>query len=137
MKRLFTNLTFWVLLAITAGILVGHFAPKIALYPVLNRPWKVNLIGLELTVGATLSEFLGGVFISIVKIFICPIIFLTISLGISGMGNLKKVGRVGGKALLYFEIVTTIALLIGIVVAWGNPAGKRGGYKNRRWWGYH
>jgi aerobic C4-dicarboxylate transport protein len=105
-------------MAITAGILVGHFAPGIALYPVLDKPWKMNLIGLELGAGATLSEFLGGIFISIIKLFICPIIFLTISLGISGMGNLKKVGRVGGKALLYFEIVTTIALLIGIVVAW-------------------
>ncbi len=118
MKRVFTNLTFWVLLAITAGILVGHFAPGFALYPVLDKPWKANLAGLELTVGVTLSEFLGGIFISIVKLFICPIIFLTISLGISGMGNLKKVGRVGGKALLYFEIVTTVALLIGILVAW-------------------
>jgi aerobic C4-dicarboxylate transport protein len=118
MKKIFTNLTFWVLTAITAGILIGHFAPQIALYPVLPKPWKANVIGLELTVGATLSEFLSGIFISVVKIFIIPIIFLTISLGISGMGNLKKVGRVGGKALLYFEIVTTIALLIGIVIAW-------------------
>lgn len=118
MKKLFTNLTFWVLLAITAGILIGHFAPGIALYPVLKQPWKVNFAGLELTVGATFSELLSGIFISVVKIFINPIIFLTISLGISGMGNLKKVGRVGGKALLYFEIVTTIALLIGIIVAW-------------------
>ncbi|HYG03542.1 MAG TPA: cation:dicarboxylase symporter family transporter, partial [Chryseosolibacter sp.] len=52
------------------------------------------------------------------KLFISPIIFLTISLGISGMNNLTKVGRVGGKALIYFEVVTTIALLIGIVVAY-------------------
>ena len=56
-------------------------------------------------------------FIDVVKLFINPIIFLTISLGISGMNDLKKVGRVGGKAILYFEIVTTVALLIGIVVA--------------------
>lgn len=118
MKKIFTNLTFWVLTAITAGILVGHFAPHIALHPVLQKPWKANIVGLELTVGATFSEFLSGIFISVIKIFIIPIIFLTISLGISGMGNLKKVGRVGGKALLYFEIVTTIALLIGIAVAW-------------------
>jgi aerobic C4-dicarboxylate transport protein len=118
MKKLFSNLTFWVLIAITTGILIGHLAPKVALYPVLQKPWKVNVIGLELSVGTTLSEFLSGIFISIVKIFIIPIIFLTISLGISGMGNLKKVGRVGGKALIYFEIVTTIALLVGIIVAW-------------------
>lgn len=96
MKKVFTNLTFWVLSAITAGALLGHFAPDIA---VKMQP-------------------LGKYFIEVVKVFINPIIFLTISLGISGMGDLKKVGRVGGKALLYFEIVTTIALLVGVVVAW-------------------
>jgi aerobic C4-dicarboxylate transport protein len=96
MKKIFTNLTFWVLTAITTGALLGHFAPDTA---VKMKP-------------------LGTYFIEIVKVFINPIIFLTISLGISGMGNLKKVGRVGGKALLYFEIVTTIALIIGIIVAW-------------------
>jgi aerobic C4-dicarboxylate transport protein len=96
MKKLFTNLTFWVLTAITAGALLGHFAPATG---VKMQP-------------------LGKYFIEVVKVFINPIIFLTISLGISGMGNLKKVGRVGGKALLYFEIVTTIALIIGIIVAW-------------------
>ena len=96
MKKLFTNLTFWVLLAITSGALLGHFFPDkgVAMQP------------------------LGKYFIEVVKIFINPIIFLTISLGISGMNDLKKVGRVGGKAILYFEIVTTVALLIGIVVAY-------------------
>ncbi|MES2776871.1 MAG: C4-dicarboxylate transporter DctA [Bacteroidota bacterium] len=96
MRKLFTNLTFWVLTAITAGALLGHYFPATA---VKMQP-------------------LGKYFIEVVKVFINPIIFLTISLGISGMGNLKKVGRVGGKALLYFEIVTTVALLIGILVAW-------------------
>ena len=95
MKKIFTNLTFWVLTAITAGALLGHFLPATA---VKMQP-------------------LGKGFIDIVKLFISPIIFLTISLGISGMGNLKKVGRVGGKAILYFEIVTSIALIIGIIVA--------------------
>ncbi len=61
---------------------------------------------------------LGKGFIDIVKLFINPIIFLTISLGISGMGDLKKVGKVGGKALIYFEVITTFALLIGLVVAY-------------------
>ena len=61
---------------------------------------------------------LGTGFIEVVKLFINPIIFLTISLGISGMNDLKKVGRVGGKAILYFEIVTTFALLIGIFIAY-------------------
>jgi aerobic C4-dicarboxylate transport protein len=95
MKKLLSNLTFWVLTAIVSGALLGHFAPDKA----------VQL------------EFLGKWFISVVKLFINPIIFLTIALGISSMGDLKKVGRVGGKALLYFEIVTTLALLIGIGVA--------------------
>ena len=96
MKKLFTNLTFWVLLAITSGALLGHFFPD---------------KGVDM-------QPLGKYFIDVVKLFINPIIFLTISLGISGMNDLKKVGRVGGKAILYFEIVTTIALLIGIVVAY-------------------
>jgi aerobic C4-dicarboxylate transport protein len=117
MKRLFTNLTFWVLIAITTGILVGHFAPEFAKYPVLQTPFKTSFLGQEIKFGTTLSEFLGDCFIDIVKQFINPIIFLTITLGIVSMGNLKKVGRVGGKALLYFEIVTTFALLVGITVA--------------------
>jgi aerobic C4-dicarboxylate transport protein len=95
MKKVFTNLTFWVLTAITLGALLGHFSPGTA---VKMQP-------------------LGKGFIEIVKLFISPIIFLTISLGISGMGDLKKVGRVGGKAILYFEVVTTLALIIGIIVA--------------------
>ncbi len=117
MKKLLTNLTFWVLTAITAGILLGHFRPDIALMPVLDNEWKTNFLGQELKVGKTFSEFLGGSFISVVKLFINPIIFLTITLGIVSMGDLKKVGKLGAKSLLYFEVVTTVALIIGIVVA--------------------
>jgi aerobic C4-dicarboxylate transport protein len=117
MRKLFTNLTFWVLIAITAGILVGHFYPSFAQLPVLPAPFKKSFFGQELTIGSTLSEFLSGIFISLVKLFINPIIFLTITLGIVSMGNLKKVGRVGAKSLLYFEVVTTFALVIGIVSA--------------------
>ncbi len=96
MKKVITNLTFWVLLAITTGALLGHFFPGFA----------VNM------------RILGTGFIEIIKVFIYPIIFLTISLGISGMNSLKKVGRVGGKAILYFEVVTTVALIIGIIVSY-------------------
>jgi aerobic C4-dicarboxylate transport protein len=117
MKSLLTNLTFWVLAAITAGIMLGHFRPDIALQPVLDADWKADFLGQELKVGMTFSEFLGGLFISVVKMFINPIIFLTITLGIISMGDLKKVGKLGAKALLYFEVVTTLALIIGIVVA--------------------
>lgn len=95
MKKIITNLTFWVLLAIASGALLGHFKPSTA---IAMQP-------------------LGKYFIEIVKLFINPIIFLTISLGISGMNDLKKVGRVGGKAVVYFEIVTTLALIIGMIVA--------------------
>jgi aerobic C4-dicarboxylate transport protein len=94
MKKLLTNLTFWVLIAITAGALLGYFAPS---------------TGVRM-------DFLGKYFIKIVTCFIYPIIFLTITLGISGMTNLKKAGKVGGKAIIYFEIVTTFALVIGVVV---------------------
>jgi aerobic C4-dicarboxylate transport protein len=117
MTKLLKNLTFWVLTAITLGILLGHFAPEIALQKVLSAPIKTHFMGQELTVGATLSEFLSGIFISTVKLLISPIIFLTITLGIVSMGDLKKVGKLGAKSVLYFEVVTTFALLIGVIVA--------------------
>jgi aerobic C4-dicarboxylate transport protein len=95
LKRLFKNLTFQVLTAIVIGILLGIFAPETA----------------------KMMEPLGTLFINAVKMIIAPIIFLTIVIGIAKMGDMKKVGRVGGKALLYFEIVTTIALAIGLIIA--------------------
>lgn len=117
MKKLFRNLTFWVLTAITAGVLLGHFAPEIALQPILEKPIKFSLYLSEFEIKTSFSEFLSSIFISIVKIFICPIIFITIMLGIISMGDLKKVGKVGAKSLLYFEVVTTLALFIGIIMA--------------------
>ncbi|TPG31822.1 cation:dicarboxylate symporter family transporter [Flavobacterium pectinovorum] len=101
-KTIITNLTFWVLIAIIAGILLGHFSPE----------------------NGVKMEILGKRFIDIIKLFIGPIIFLTIVLGISGMGNLKKVGRIGIKALGYFEVVSTIALAIGVSVAYFFKPGK-------------
>ena len=95
MKKIFTHLTFYVILAIVYGILLGHFFPE---------------QGVKM-------EIIGKSFISIIKLFIAPIIFLTIVLGIGSMGNLKKVGRIGLKSLVYFEIVTTLALAIGVGVA--------------------
>jgi aerobic C4-dicarboxylate transport protein len=100
LHSIFTNLSFWVLIAILAGILLGHYAPTMAVR----------------------MDFLGKTFVDIIKLFITPIIFFTIVLGISGMGNLKKVGRIGIKALIYFEIVTTLSLVIGIAMAlWIQP----------------
>lgn len=101
MRRVIKNLTFWVLLAILTGALLGHFFPH---------------IGVRMRI-------LGTGFIEIIKVFIYPIIFLTISLGISGMSNLRKVGRVGGKAILYFEVVTTLALIIGVIVSYAVEPG--------------
>jgi aerobic C4-dicarboxylate transport protein len=95
MKRLASHLYFWVLLAIVAGGTVGYVNPAtgVALKP------------------------LGDGFIALVKMLISPIIFCTVVLGIAGAGSMKKVGRVGGKALIYFEVVSTFALAIGLVVA--------------------
>jgi aerobic C4-dicarboxylate transport protein len=101
-KLIITNLTFWVLIAIIAGILLGHFSPE----------------------NGVKMEILGTKFIALIKLFIGPIIFLTIVLGISGMGNLKKVGRIGVKALGYFEVVSTVALAIGVGVAYFFKPGK-------------
>lgn len=117
MKKLLQNLTFWVLIAILSGILLGHYAPELALQKIFEKSIKINLYLSEFEVKNTFSELLSSIFISTVKLFINPIIFLTITLGIISMGDLKKVGKVGAKALLYFEVVTTIALIIGIIVA--------------------
>lgn len=92
--RIFKNLTIQVLLAIVIGVIVGLVWPN---------------IGKEM-------KPLGDTFINAVKMVIAPIIFLTIVLGIAKMGDMKKVGKVGGKALIYFEVVTTIALVIGLIV---------------------
>ncbi|SAK79321.1 C4-dicarboxylate transporter DctA [Caballeronia temeraria] len=92
-KPFYRALYFHVLVAIVLGILLGHFAPSIA---VKMKP-------------------LGDAFIKLVKMVIGPIIFCTVVVGIAGMGDMKKVGRVGGKALLYFEIVSTFSLVVGLV----------------------
>lgn len=84
-----------VLVGIVLGGLLGYLQPK----------WGVAL------------RPLGDGFVNLVKMLIAPIIFTTVVVGLAGMGDLKKVGRVGLKALLYFEVVTTIALVIGLVVA--------------------
>ncbi|CAN5875659.1 C4-dicarboxylate transporter DctP [soil metagenome] len=94
MRRVHHNLTFQVLVAITLGVLLGLFAPSTA----------------------KAMKPVGDTFINLVKMVITPVIFLTIVLGIANMSDLRKVGRVGGKALLYFEVVTTFALAIGLIV---------------------
>jgi len=83
-----------VLVAISIGVLLGVWNPEAA------RAMKP----------------VGDTFINLVKMVIAPIIFLTVVLGIASMGDMRRLGRVGGKALLYFEVVTTVALAIGLVV---------------------
>jgi len=94
MRLNFKNLTVQVIFAIILGIVVG------ALFPVFGAQLKV----------------LADIFIKMIKMLIAPIIFLTVVIGIGSMGDLKKVGKIGGKALIYFEVVSTIALAIGLLV---------------------
>jgi len=91
---LFKTLYFQVLIAITLGILLGHFYPDL---------------------GAQMKP-LGDGFVKLIKMIIAPVIFCTVVTGIAGMESLKAVGRTGGIALLYFEVVSTIALIIGLVI---------------------
>ncbi|MGM0779045.1 MAG: C4-dicarboxylate transporter DctP [Bacillota bacterium] len=93
-QRIYKNLTFQVLTAIFIGVMVGLIWPE---------------VGKEM-------KPVGDTFINAVKMVIAPIIFLTIVLGIAKMGDMKKVGKVGGKAFIYFEVVTTLALMIGLIV---------------------
>jgi aerobic C4-dicarboxylate transport protein len=92
--RVHRRLYVQVLFAIACGIALGHFVPD---------------------VGAAMKP-LGDGFIKLIKMLIGPIILCTIVAGIAGMQDMKKVGRVGGKALLYFEVLTTLALIVGLVV---------------------
>ncbi|TCM58542.1 Na+/H+-dicarboxylate symporter [Rhizobium sp. PP-F2F-G48] len=91
----YRHLYFQVLTAIIAGILLGHFYPQLG----------------------TQLKPLGDAFIKLVKMIIAPVIFLTVTTGIAGMSDLKKVGRVAGKAMLYFLTFSTLALAVGLVVA--------------------
>ncbi len=93
-KPIYTILYAQVLTAIVCGVLIGHFFPAL---------------------GVTLKP-LGDGFIKLIKMLIAPIIFCTVVTGIAGMQDMKKIGRVGGKALLYFEVVSTAALAIGLLV---------------------
>ena len=92
-QSVFKSLYFQVLVAITIGVLLGHYYPD---------------------TGAAMKP-LGDGFIKLIKMIIAPIIFCTIVVGIAGMEDMKKVGKTGGLAVLYFEIVSTVALIIGLV----------------------
>ena len=93
-KKLFSSLYFQVLLAITLGVLLGHVYPEL---------------------GADMKP-LGDGFVKLIKMIIAPVIFCTVVTGIAGMESMKAVGKTGAIALLYFEVVSTIALIIGLCV---------------------
>ncbi|HSD00585.1 MAG TPA: dicarboxylate/amino acid:cation symporter [Casimicrobiaceae bacterium] len=93
-KPLYTSLYFQVIVAIILGVLLGYLSPE---------------------TGAAMKP-LGDGFIKLIKMIIAPIIFCTVVVGIAGMEDMKKVGKTGGYALLYFEIVSTIALIVGLTI---------------------
>ena len=94
-QKFYQSLYVQVILAIIIGILLGYFFPDF---------------------GASLKP-LGEAFIKLVKMIIAPVIFLTVVTGIAGMNDMKSVGRVAGKAMLYFITFSTLALIVGLVVA--------------------
>ncbi|WP_441916244.1 dicarboxylate/amino acid:cation symporter [Phyllobacterium sp. TAF24] len=94
-KPIYTHLYFQVIVAITIGIALGHYYPDIG----------------------TSMKPLGDAFIKLVKMIIAPVIFLTVTTGIAGMSDLQKVGRVAGKAMIYFLTFSTLALIVGLIVA--------------------
>jgi aerobic C4-dicarboxylate transport protein len=93
-KPIYKSLYVQVIAAIIVGVLLGHFLPE---------------------VGAAMKP-LGDGFIKLIKMMIAPIIFGTVVVGIAGMEDMKKVGKTGGLAILYFEIVSTIALIVGLII---------------------
>jgi aerobic C4-dicarboxylate transport protein len=93
-RRLLGTLYIQVLIGIVLGLLVGALWPE---------------------TGAALKP-LGDAFIKLIKMVIAPVIFCTVALGIAQMGDMKKFGRIGGKAIVYFEVVSTLALVIGLLV---------------------
>jgi aerobic C4-dicarboxylate transport protein len=93
-KPLYKSLYFQVIVAIVIGILLGHFYPETG----------------------TAMRPLGDGFIKLIKMIIAPIIFCTVVVGIAGMEDMKKVGKTGGYALLYFEVVSSIALIVGLTI---------------------
>ncbi|MBS9476382.1 dicarboxylate/amino acid:cation symporter [Ancylobacter radicis] len=93
-KKFYQQLYFQVLFAIALGMTIGHFWPE---------------------TGAALKP-LGDAFIKLVKMIIAPVIFLTVATGIAGMSDMQKVGRVAGKAMLYFLCFSTLALIVGLII---------------------
>lgn len=104
-KPFYRSSTFWIFVGLILGVILGGFLPKD------EFPQAYNLF-----------RFLSRAFIALIKGLIVPLLFSTIVVGIAQTGDIKAVGRMGGKALLYFEIVTTVALFLGLGIAhWLKP----------------
>ena len=109
----YKHLYVQVLIAIMLGAFLGLISPSNA----KNLPaWLPDWLNIGTGWGEAMKP-LGDAFIKLIKMLIAPIIFCTVVHGIASMGDLKKVGRVGGKALLYFELVSTLALIVGMIVS--------------------
>jgi proton glutamate symport protein len=104
-RPLYRSSTFWIFFGLALGVVLGGFLPSDQ-YPAAYNTFR----------------FISRAFIALIKGLIVPLLFSTIVVGIAQTGDLKAVGRMGAKALLYFEVVTTLALLIGLVVVnWLRP----------------
>src|SRR5690242_14056886 len=109
-KPFYQQLYFWVLIGMILGVLTGYFVP-------LSHPLKFTLFDRTFSLDGTDFKPLSDGFIRLIRMMIAPIIFTTVVTGIAGMGSLKRLGRIGLKAFVYFEVMTTLALIIGWVVA--------------------
>src|SRR4051812_3001057 len=109
-KRFYQQLYFWVLVGMLLGIGVGYLTPEAA-------PRQFALFGKHFAFSGTQLKPLSDAFIRLIRMMITPIIFTTVVIGIAGMGNLQRLGRIGVKSLVYFEVMTTLALILGWVVA--------------------
>jgi aerobic C4-dicarboxylate transport protein len=101
-KPLYKQIYFWVLVGIVLGIAVGYFFPA----------------------AGEAMEPVGQAFVNLIKMVIAPVIFCTVVVGIAGMESMRSVGRIGVKALLYFEVLTSIALILGLAVVNGVRPGE-------------
>src|SRR5436190_9568336 len=109
-KPLYRQLYFWVFIGMVLGVLTGCLFPA-------NHPLRFQLFGSKVSFDGTELKPLSDGFIRLIRMMIAPIIFTTVVTGIAGMGSLKRLGRIGIKAFVYFEIMTTLALIIGWMVA--------------------
>src|SRR5258705_90134 len=109
-KSFHRQLYFWVLIGMLVGILVGYFCPA-------ANPVYLRLFGTDYSFDGSKLKPLSDAFIRLIRMMVAPIVFTTVVTGIARIGNLKRLGRIGLKSFLYFEVMTTVALIIGWSVA--------------------